>query len=251
MSAVRILLVDDEPALLLTLAANLELDGFEVTAATSGEDALAAFSAQAFDLVLSDVKMPGMSGVELFRKIREQERNFPFVLMTGFALEELVGQAISEGVFTILAKPFDVQEVVAALTTAARSPVVLIVEGDAASADAIATALERAGVRSSHASGPDDALSAVTSGKVDVCVVDMNLPGGEALGLMQRIRDHDATIIQIAVANAGAPMLVRQAAGEGSFACMEKPIAPRELIEVIARARGQRGSTSGRVMWVP
>src|SRR5215471_5132373 len=98
----RILLVDDEQSLLLTLAANLELDGFDVTTAESGEHALKLFEREAFDLVLSDITMPGMSGIDLFRRVRSQRPECPVVLMTAFALEGMVRDAICEGVFTIL-----------------------------------------------------------------------------------------------------------------------------------------------------
>src|SRR5271166_5091781 len=98
----RILLVDDEQSLLMTLAANLELDGLDVTTAESGQRALELFESEPFDLVLSDIRMPGMNGVDLFRRIRAQRPECPVVLMTAFALEGLVQEAIAEGVFTVL-----------------------------------------------------------------------------------------------------------------------------------------------------
>jgi CheY-like chemotaxis protein len=126
----RILVVDDEPGLLMTLAANLELEGFEVVAAESGARALDLFEQGAFDLVLSDIRMPGMNGVDLFRTLRSKQHGVPVVLMTAFALEGLVQEAIREGAFTVLPKPFDLDHVVGALTRAAKSPVVLLVDGD-------------------------------------------------------------------------------------------------------------------------
>ena len=65
----KILLVDDERALRVTLAANLELDGMEVVEAESGERALELLRSAPFDLMLSDIRMGGMSGAELFRQV--------------------------------------------------------------------------------------------------------------------------------------------------------------------------------------
>src|SRR6185437_3367023 len=97
-STMRILIVDDERPILLTLAANLELDDFEVATAESGAAALELLARETFDLVLSDVRMPGMNGVELFRRIRQLRPDCPVVLMTGFAIEGLVYDAVAEGV---------------------------------------------------------------------------------------------------------------------------------------------------------
>ena len=230
--------------MLVTLAANLELDGFEVTTAASGPRALELLRRQDFDLVLSDVRMPGMDGVELLRRIRQTRPDFPVVLMTGFALEELVRDAIREGVFAVLPKPFEMSDVVAALTNAARGPIVLIIEGDSAHGSAIAEALRASNVRAAHHTVVEQALAVVREGSVDVCVVDMNLPANGS-ALMDRIHEIDPSIVQIAIAGHDVPNLMRQAAAKGSFACMRKPLRPDDLLEVIARARAAKRAESG------
>jgi DNA-binding NtrC family response regulator len=236
----RILLVDDEGGLLMTLAANLELDGFEVTTAENGQRALELFRSEVFDLVLSDIRMPGMNGVELFRRIRALKPECPVVLMTAFALEGLVEDAIHEGVFTVLPKPFDIDHVVGALTRAIRSPVVLVVDGDGAVAEATARALRACGVRATHVSGVDEALSVIRGGTVDVSVVDLDLQGARAVELMAQTRELDASIAHVAVAGRDVPSMMREAAASGLFVCLRKPVNPEELVDVIARARGRR-----------
>src|SRR4051812_27308376 len=106
-SQIRILLVDDEPSLRMTLGANLEFEDFLVTEAESGERALELFEQSPFDLVLTDIRMPGISGVELFRWIKRLRAETPVVLMTAFAQESLVSAAVAEGAFTVLSKPFE------------------------------------------------------------------------------------------------------------------------------------------------
>ncbi|HUS67503.1 MAG TPA: response regulator, partial [Kofleriaceae bacterium] len=76
-----VLLVDDEEGLRTTLAANLELDGFDVVEAADGIEALAHARRRAFDLVVTDIRMPGMNGVDLFRAIRGLHPRVPVVLM--------------------------------------------------------------------------------------------------------------------------------------------------------------------------
>src|SRR5512140_1747134 len=105
---VRVLIVDDESSLLMTLAANLELEGFDVVEASTPQRALELVRSQHFDLVLSDIRMPGMSGVDLFHAIRATHPQMPVILMTAFALEAMVRDAIEHGVYTVLAKPFEI-----------------------------------------------------------------------------------------------------------------------------------------------
>ena len=147
MSALRVLLVDDEPSMLLTLAANLELEGLEVETATSGAQALLLVRDKAFDLVLSDVRMPKMNGVELFREIHKLHPKLPFILMTAFAMESLIEQAIREGAFTVLPKPFDIDQVLKTLLHAAARPTALIVDGQRQEAIAAVEALGAIGLK--------------------------------------------------------------------------------------------------------
>src|SRR5262245_20180328 len=145
--SVRILVVDDEHKLRMTIAANLELEGFEVVEAEHGEAALALVKTQHFDLVLSDVRMPGMNGVDLFRRVHELNPTLPVILMTAFALEGIVQEALREGAFTLLPKPFEIEHLVAALSSAMRGPVIVIVDDIKSVAESTAAALSSIGVR--------------------------------------------------------------------------------------------------------
>ncbi len=236
----RILVVDDERSLLMTFAANLELDGFDVTTAESGERALEIIREHPCDLVLSDIRMPGMNGVDLYRQIRAIRPDCPVVLMTGFAVEGLVRDAIAEGVFAVLPKPFDLEHVVGALTRAIKAPVVLIIDGQAPAAQTTADSLRAAGVRAEHGTTGEQAIASVRTGNVDVCVVDLGLAGMSAADLMDRIRAIDPSIVHIALAGEGAEAMTREAAAHGSFVTLKKPVDAGHLIEAIARARGTR-----------
>src|SRR5258706_13626189 len=125
----RVLVVDDLASVAVTLAAYLELEGLEVADAPDGARALEMLTDGAFDLVLSDVRMPRMNGLELFRAIRKQWPTLPVILMTAFAVEDLIKQAIAEGVFTVVSKPYEMDHIVGLVTRAMARPKVLIVDG--------------------------------------------------------------------------------------------------------------------------
>lgn len=235
----RVLLVDDEGSLLLTLAANLELEGFDVVGAESGERALQLVASQSFDLVLSDIRMPGMSGVELFQKIRVLRPEMPVVLMTAFALEELVDQALSEGAFTVLPKPFSIEQVVATLLHAARRPLVLVVDG--AEAEETARALTKAGVAARATHGEDEeVIEDVRDGRIDVCVVPLVPERDAAAGLVRRLLAFEPALTFLAVAGRNVPDIVQRMVALRAFACVRKPLDIAALARLVGRARAAR-----------
>jgi CheY-like chemotaxis protein len=236
--SVRILIVDDEHNLRITLAANLELEGFEVVEADSAEAALALIERQKFDLVLSDVRMPGMNGVELFRHIHRLDPDLPVILMTAFALEGLVQEALREGVFTLLPKPFEIGHLVAALSSAARAPVLLIVDDVPNVAESTASALTEIGVRSVAVTSGKVAIDVVRRRDIDVCVIDMVMPGMSGPELIERLRVEAPDIICIAVSGYDADELFQRVA-DRVHAILRKPLDPPQLAEAIARARAR------------
>ena len=103
-----ILVVDDEPAILSLLARALE-PSFEVVTCASGTEAVSQVPQGGFAAVISDVKMPGMTGLELLRAIREHDADLPVLLVTGQPSWEGAAEAIEYGVFRYLPKPFDLE----------------------------------------------------------------------------------------------------------------------------------------------
>lgn len=103
----RILLVDDHLTLALTLGKILELQGYAVTTAASGEEALEALQQDRPDIVLSDVKMPGMSGLELMQQVRGNYPNLPFILITAYTGEYLGRDADPADPVPVLSKPLN------------------------------------------------------------------------------------------------------------------------------------------------
>jgi CheY-like chemotaxis protein len=184
---IRILLVDDEAGLRTTLAANLELDGFDVAEAESGERALELLEHGQFDVVLTDVRMPGMNGGDLFREIERRGLHIPVVLTTAFTLEEVVRGALRDGAFTVLPDRAHVADVVAALTRAARRPLALFVDDPAASSDLLVTSLEAKGMRAGAAADRESALELASGGEVDVCVVDLAAFGVDIVEQMRAV----------------------------------------------------------------
>lgn len=115
MSKGRILVVDDEANARTALAEILKEEGYTVETAADGFKALPRFEEFSPDLVLTDLKMPGMDGVELARKLRQQVPDFPIVVMTAFGAVETAVAAMREGAADYLTKPLNTDELLLVL----------------------------------------------------------------------------------------------------------------------------------------
>jgi len=105
-----LLIVDDDPRVRTSLSRALGVDGIEVTTAASAEEALSNLPKSAPDLVLSDVRMPGLDGIELLKVIRERVPGVDVILMTAFDDLPLVATAMREGAVDFLVKPLDLHQ---------------------------------------------------------------------------------------------------------------------------------------------
>lgn len=118
-SGARILIVDDEIEIVRALQRSLAAHGFEVSAANSGEEALASISHYRPDLMLLDLGLPGMSGLEVCRRVRE-ESNLPIIVLSVKDTERDKVLALDLGADDYVSKPFSVNEVLARVRVALR-----------------------------------------------------------------------------------------------------------------------------------
>jgi len=102
-----ILIVDDETVVRDSLGKWFEEEGYNVETATTARDALLKLPGQRWDVALVDIKMPGMDGLELQRKIREVDPEILIIIMTGYASVETAVQALKDGAYDYITKPFD------------------------------------------------------------------------------------------------------------------------------------------------
>jgi len=115
----RILIVDDEVELVSALEARLNLRGFEARGVTTAADALSSVEEWPCDVVLLDVKMPGVDGIELMQRIKEQKPSLEVVLLTGHGSGHDAKKGMELGAFEYLYKPVRIDDLVKVLLAAA------------------------------------------------------------------------------------------------------------------------------------
>ena len=115
----KVLLVDDDPWILRAYSAALERAGHTVEKASDGDEALERLGSDAFDVIVSDISMPRMSGLEFLRAVREHDLDVPVVLMTGGPNLETAMRAVEYGALRYFTKPVDAPELLEAVRRAA------------------------------------------------------------------------------------------------------------------------------------
>jgi len=106
------LLVDDEPAILTVLTQVLEDEGFIVSTATSGEEAVRVLKTKPFDVIMTDIRMQGISGFELIEHVESVDSAVKTIVMTGYDSYDMVKRALRTGAYDYLSKPLDEHEVI-------------------------------------------------------------------------------------------------------------------------------------------
>jgi DNA-binding NtrC family response regulator len=106
----RILIIDDEDSIRDYLSMMLEREGYEVSACEDGKKALKLSSKEDFDVVITDIQLPGMSGIEILSSVRESDPTVPVIIITGHASQESAIEALNMGAFYYLLKPVSNEE---------------------------------------------------------------------------------------------------------------------------------------------
>ncbi len=182
----RYLLVDDNRPLAENLAEILRDEGAEVVIAQNGDQALRAAKAKRFDALLTDMRMPVMTGAELVHHIRRVDPQLPAVVFTAYSGDADLSVARNEGLLAVLPKPTPIPQLIDLLKTARRGGTVAIVEDDAAMADNLTEALRARGFT---AVAVGSVLEAERLGDIApfAALVDLLVPGGPFGEAMYRL----------------------------------------------------------------
>lgn len=119
MDKIRILVVDDDPAISRLLSTNLRARGYEVTVAIDGDEALRLIEGELFDLIVLDIMMPHLDGVEVCRRVRDWSR-VPIIMLSARGDENDKVRCLDLGADDYLTKPFGIAELIARIKTALR-----------------------------------------------------------------------------------------------------------------------------------
>jgi DNA-binding NtrC family response regulator len=241
--ALRILVVDDEKEFCQNIRDILEMKGYRVVLTHDGFSALELVKQNSFCLVLMDVKMPGMDGVETFKKIKKLEPDTPVIMITAYAVEDLLREALREGAFGTLKKPLDFDKLFALIEKAIpNKALILVVDDDEGLCVNIKDALHDNGYRVSVAYDGNTAIEKAWENAFDIIILDMKLPVLNGLETYLAIRDIRPNVAVIIITGYPQEMgnLAQQAVQKNAFAYMEKPIDMDDLFSLLGQIKEKR-----------
>ena len=118
----RVLIIDDDESMRIACSQTLESGGFSVSLAGNGSQALDRVRQESFDVALLDLKMPGMPGMEVLKRLKQESPNTAVIIITGYAAIESAVEAIKLGAYDYLPKPFTPEALTATVMERATRP---------------------------------------------------------------------------------------------------------------------------------
>jgi len=237
----RILIVDDDRRMTRTLADILSMSGHTAVEAFSGAEALAKIRTQAFDCVLTDVRMPGMDGVEFHRQLHQSQPGLPVILMTAYAADEVIRQGLDEGVVGVFDKPLDISHLLGFFTSLAKNRTMTIVDNDPAFCKTLGDILQQRGFRVAQITDPHTDVESMAS-DTQVILLDMKLNDIGGLEVLKKIRARYPAMPVLLVTGYRQEMAVAiQAALEiSAYACLYKPLEIPALLQTLTQLQLER-----------
>ena len=231
------LLVDDNLAFAENVAEILEDEGAVVAVAGSGEQALALLATRRFDALVTDMKMPSMSGAELVKRVREIEPGLPTLIVSAYTSGDELRAASEQGLLAALSKPVPLKELLHLLECARRDAILVVVEDDVKLADNLAEVLRDHGFSSvTMRSLPEtERLQAL---KPFAALVDLRLPGSADGAALLRMGQLFPSLPRLVMT--GFPEAMP--ASESATPVFAKPFSTGALIQTLERLHAERAA---------
>lgn len=234
MSKTNILVVDDIRSMRVTLGGILEDKGHNVVMAENGYQAIEAVKKTLFDVIFIDIKMPGINGVQTFREIKKIDRKAVVIMMTAYSVEDLLKEALEEGAYATVYKPFDVDKIIAVIEEVLHEKtLILVVDDKFSDRETLKTILEDKGYRVATAKDGTEAIEMVKSKHYNIIFLDVVLPGIDGVETFERVKGIDPEVTVIMMTGYTEEDLVRKAVSEGAYTCVYKPFNMEKLIELV------------------
>ena len=236
MRALDILVVDDDRDLASGIVDMVEAEGHRAVLAFSGEAALEAAQDWAFDMIFLDMKLPGMTGLDALRDLRETQGRARVFLMTGYRLDNLLAQAITSGGIEVPKGPVAAPRMLEHLRDAGPGGIVLLVAEDGRLGASLEESLAGHGLKARLARTEAAATASAALAALDVLVLDVQRPISRILEVYLTLQDLGpaVTVVMIASPLKNGKRIVNPLRSISVTGCLFKPFDPADLLQVVS-----------------
>ncbi len=236
MGKTNILVVDDLRSIRMTLGGILEDKGHNVVTVEDGYQAIEAVKKAHYDVIFMDIKMPGINGVQTFREVKKIDPLTAVIMMTAYSVEDLVKEALEEGAYTIVYKPFDIDKIISLIDDMLQEKtLILVVDDQFGDRETLKTILEDKGYRVATAADGVHAVQMVKDRHYDIIFLDIKLPGIDGIETFEQVKKIDSKAVVIMMTGYTAEDMVEKALQGGAYTCIQKPF---DMVKVLTLVEG-------------
>jgi DNA-binding NtrC family response regulator len=233
-----ILIVDDNISLCKTLSFVLRRKGYDVTTAKDGREAIERVKESHFDMIFMDIKMPLMDGVETYRRIIKIRPEAVVTMMTAYAVDDLVADALKEGAYSIIYKPLDIDKAIELIEKAKQrkqGALILVVDDDPGTCNTLRNILIKKGYEVDIAFAGEEAITMVQRKACDIVFIDMKLPTINGLETYLAIKEinPETVAIMITAHRQEVDSLMEQALYNSAYTFLYKPLDIAQVLKLV------------------
>jgi DNA-binding response OmpR family regulator len=248
----KVLLVDDEEEFLESSAKALGRRGFDVFKAPDGASALEKVGKEQFDAMILDLKMPGIDGEEVFRRVQRDHPELPVIMLTGHGSVPHAFTTAKKGIADYIAKPCDMDELALRIRKVIESAGaqklgegeedirVLLVDDERELLESLGPVLGRRRMDVSTAQTPSLAFEILKQKPIEVAVLDVRLPEMDGLEVLKLMKKEFPQVEVILLTGFPSVSSALEGVKGGAYAYVTKPVEPDELVAKIRAARERR-----------
>lgn len=247
MSTLKVMLIEDDEVPREELARLIEKEGFKVIKTGDGKEAAGIFKIDKPDIIISDINIPGINGMELMKEFKKSNSNLPVIFITGFSDADKALEAIRVGALDYIKKPIEIDNLLLALGRAQASvlehanskqyPVVVFADDEDLARINLSKVLRDENYHVIEAVNGKVALDIFKQNKVDIALLDIKMPvmdGLMALHEMRKVNDDFEAIIQTGFGDEAAAI---SALRDGAMNFIKKPVDIDELLVHLEKAK--------------
>ncbi|MBW1786179.1 MAG: response regulator [Deltaproteobacteria bacterium] len=231
---IKILLVDDEKEFVESLSERLALRDLKADVAYDGEQALEALKKEEPDMMILDLRMPGIDGTEVLRRVKKEHPNVEVVILTGHGTDKDEKEAMRLGATAYLKKPIDIDQLVGAVRKEKLK--VLLVDDEKEFVESLSERLALRNLEAEVAHDGEEALKAVKEGKPDVMVLDLRMPGINGIEVLRRVKKENPDMAVVILTGHGTDKDEKEAMRLGATAYLKKPVDVDQLVGTLHKA---------------
>ena len=246
MEMYKVLVIEDDETARKQLAKVIRKEGFEAVEAENGRVGLEIFKKELPDIVVTDLRMPDIDGLEVMHTIRRFSPNVQTILITAFGEADTAISALREGALDYLKKPLDIELLTLALGRAREKvieykktlpfPTLLLAEDDETARERLARVLEKEGWVVFQAADGEEAMNVFQQTKIDIAILDIKMPKKDGLQTLHEMRSITNDFEAIILTGYGDESSAIQAMRDSAINFLRKPIDLDQIILVVGKA---------------